>query len=67
MNVSEVASSVTHAKTQAALQSAETMMVKQANDMQKVQGQQMLELLASASPSTAGLPDNIGQNLNVVA
>ena len=65
MNISDLAITFARARHEGVMQSAETVMAKKAMDMQKVEGANTLALIQSASPTNAGLPDHIGQNLNV--
>ncbi len=45
---------------------AEMKMMEKSLEVQKQQGQNALELINAVTPSSS-LPDNLGQNLNVVA
>ena len=66
MNVTNIASIYVEGRQEAVRQSLENTMLKKTMDMEKQQGQNALALISSVTPSSA-LPDNIGQNLNVVA
>ena len=66
MDVNTIASAYVQASQQKTQESVEMAMLKKGMEVQQQQGQQTISLIQSVTPSSS-LPDNLGQNLNVVA
>jgi len=66
MDVNTIASAYVQASQQKTQESVEMAMLKKGMEVQQQQGQQAISLIQSVTPSSS-LPDNLGQNLNVVA